>query len=108
MRSIHLFILIAAAAVAHAENWPQWRGIRLDGTSRDTGFPLACDEESLTWKVELEGEGHASPIVWQDRLFVVASDADKEERLLLCLDRATGKNCGAVWCLRPNWRASTN
>jgi len=74
-----------------AENWPQWRGPRMDGTSLDHGFPTAVDEKSLAWQVELPGEGHASPIVWGDRIFTVAMVADTEERLLLCLDRASGK-----------------
>jgi outer membrane protein assembly factor BamB len=39
----------------------------------------------------LPGCGHASPIVWQDRLFTVAALPKNEERVLLCLDRASGK-----------------
>lgn len=73
-----------------AENWPQWRGPRLDGTSNDTGFPISA-EGNVTWKAELPGSGHASPIVWQDRLFTVAALPESEERVLLCLDRGTGK-----------------
>lgn len=73
-----------------AENWPQWRGPRLDGTSLDHGFPTALEEKNLAWKVELPGSGHASPIVWADRVFTVAADAETQQRLLLCLDRATG------------------
>jgi hypothetical protein len=73
-----------------AENWPQWRGPRLDGTSKDSGFPVST-EGNVTWQVALPGSGHASPIVWQDRLFTVAALAENEERVLLCLDRASGK-----------------
>jgi outer membrane protein assembly factor BamB len=73
-----------------AENWPQWRGPRLDGTSQDTGFPISADG-NVTWRAELPGSGHASPIVWQDRLFTVAALPKNEERVLLCLDRASGK-----------------
>ncbi|MBL9132286.1 MAG: PQQ-binding-like beta-propeller repeat protein, partial [Verrucomicrobiaceae bacterium] len=85
-----LFLLSALGAPLFAENWPQWRGPRLDGTSRDTGFPVSADQ-SVTWKIELPGSGHASPIVWNDRLFTVAAMPENEERVLLCLDRATGK-----------------
>jgi outer membrane protein assembly factor BamB len=76
--------------VLQAENWPQWRGPRLDGTSKDVGFPVST-EGNVTWQVELPGSGHASPIVWEDRLFTVAALAENEERVLLCLDRASGK-----------------
>lgn len=73
-----------------AENWPQWRGPRLDGTSLDHGFPTAADEKTLQWKTELPGEGHASPIVWGDRIFTVAVEPKSQDRLLLCLDRSNG------------------
>lgn len=68
-----------------------WRGPRLDGHSADSGFPLRVDDSSLAWKVELRGEGHASPIVAGERVFVVSCDAEKEERLLICLDRVSGR-----------------
>ncbi len=84
------FLLLAATAPLFAENWPQWRGPRLDGASQDSGFPISADG-SITWKAELPGSGHASPIVWNDRLFTVAALPENEERVLLCLDRATGK-----------------
>lgn len=74
----------------HAENWPQWRGSRLDGNSLDHGFPKQISPKSETWRVELPGLGHASPIVWGDRLFTVAALTESQERVLLCLDRTTG------------------
>lgn len=85
-----LFLLLALTSPLHAENWPQWRGPRLDGTSRDTGFPVAA-EGNITWQVELPGSGHASPIVWEDKIFNVAALPEEEERVLLCHERATGK-----------------
>lgn len=81
------------SGLAMAENWPMWRGLRMDGTSADTGFPVKVDG-SVTWRTELPGEGHASPIVWDERVFTVACLPDTEERVLLCLDRATGR---IVW-----------
>ena len=73
------------------ENWASWRGPRMDGTSTDGGFPAKLDASSEQWKTELPGEGHASPILWGERLFAVASIAEADQRILLCLDRATGK-----------------
>lgn len=88
-RTLSLFLALSPSLLL-AENWPQWRGPRLDGTSLDTGFPISA-EGNVTWKAELPGSGHASPIVWQDRLFTVAALPESEERVLLCLDRGTGK-----------------
>lgn len=90
MISRTLFLLFALGSPLFAENWPQWRGPRLDGTSQDVGFPVSA-EGNVTWKAELPGSGHASPIVWQDRIFTVACIAETEKRVLICLDRASGK-----------------
>ncbi len=84
-------VVTNAAAAAHAENWPGWRGPRGDGTSHEKHVPTRWSpSENIAWKVALPGKGHASPIVWDDRLFVVTCDEATEQRLLLCYERATG------------------
>jgi len=78
--------LLGLAAVAMGENWPMWRGPRLDGTSSETQMPVRWSAtENVRWKTPIPGKGHASPIVWEDRIFVVTCDETTKERLLLCL-----------------------
>ena len=90
-KCLFLFLLMAAGPL-QAENWPQWRGPRLDGTSLDRApAPTKWSAtENIAWKTELPGTGHASPIVWEDRVFTVSADEDTHERLLLCVDRNDG------------------
>ncbi len=79
---------------ASAENWPCWRGPRGDGSSQETVVPVRWDGpsgENITWKTEIPGWGHSSPIVWNDRIFVVTCDEDTQARLLLCLERENGE-----------------
>jgi outer membrane protein assembly factor BamB len=91
MRTIILFFFSATLSL-HAENWPQWRGPRLDGTSTEKAIPTIWSaNENVVWKTPLPGSGHASPIVWGDRVFTVAADENSNERLLLCLDRNDGR-----------------
>lgn len=45
----------------------------------------------MAWRTELPGGGHASPIVWGERIFTVAAVPESEQRVLLCVDRANGK-----------------
>lgn len=94
----HLLATIAVVSCAtslRAENWPQWRGPRLDGTSVDAAPPTRWSgTENITWKTTLPGSGHASPIVWGDRVFTVSADDATNDRLLICLDRGTG---AIVW-----------
>jgi outer membrane protein assembly factor BamB len=83
--------LAGIVSEATAENWPGWRGPRGDGTSAEKGVPVHwSDSSNVVWKVELPGVGHASPVVWGDRLFTVTALPGSEERVLLCLDRQTG------------------
>jgi len=85
-------ILLAAVSAGRAENWPGFRGPRGDGSSAERGLPLRWSAtENVAWKVAVPGRGHASPVVWGDRLFLVSALEDKQERVLLCLDRRTGK-----------------
>jgi outer membrane protein assembly factor BamB len=78
-----------------AENWPGWRGPRGDGTSLEAHVPLHWSGSSnAAWKAEVPGVGHASPIVWGDRVLTVSALLDSQERVLLCYDRRTGR---ALW-----------
>ncbi|MEX0792997.1 MAG: PQQ-binding-like beta-propeller repeat protein [Pirellulaceae bacterium] len=87
-----LAVLIAGpcGSLLAEENWPMWRGPRGDGTSLQQKIPTAWSgTENIAWKVAIPGQGHASPIVWQDQIFLVTCLEDGQ-RLLLCLDRNDG------------------
>jgi outer membrane protein assembly factor BamB len=86
-----LGLLCGTAATARAENWPCWRGPRGDGTSAEKGIPTQWSgTENVAWKTALPGTGHASPIVWGDRIFTVSCDETAHQRILVSLDRRTG------------------
>lgn len=84
-------LLLHLAPGALAENWPCWRGPRLDGTSRETNIPLSWSPtNNIVWKTDLPGSGHASPIIYGDYVFTVSALTDRAERMLLCLNRKSG------------------
>src|SRR5262245_35236804 len=96
-----LLLLVSVGFVVafpvRAENWPCWRGPRGDGTSEESHVPTQWDGaagKNVMWKTPLPGGGHASPIVWQDRIFLVSCDENTQDRLLFCLNRHTG---GMEW-----------
>ena len=35
--------------------------------------------------------GHASPVIWEDRIFLVSADEESQARSLMCLDRISGE-----------------
>jgi outer membrane protein assembly factor BamB len=54
--------------------WAQWRGPRGTGVAPHADPPIRWSEkENIRWRVELPGRGHSSPIVWDDRIFVMAA-----------------------------------
>lgn len=90
---LSLFVLCRSEP-AGAENWPAWRGLRGDGSSLEKNLPDRWNGprgENIAWKVEIPGKGHASPIVWDDRVFVVSCREESQQRLLLCLERSSGR-----------------
>jgi outer membrane protein assembly factor BamB len=87
-------LLAGATMTAQAEPWPSWRGPRGDGTCVEQGIPTNWSPAGASWKVELPGQGHASAIVWGDRVCTATGLAATEERVLLCLNRANGQ---VIW-----------
>jgi outer membrane protein assembly factor BamB len=60
-----------------SENWPQFRGPSGLGYTEEKNLPLTWGgqaNENVLWKAPLEGQGHASPIVWGDSVFVCTAD----------------------------------
>jgi len=92
IRAAAALFVVAICFPLHAENWPGWRGPRGDGTSLEKNIPTHWSATSnMVWKSELPGAGHASPIIWNEKLFTVSALLESSERVLLCLDRASGK-----------------
>lgn len=92
MNSRFLLVLLVSTLTAAAENWPSWRGPRGDGASHEARVPVSWSEDkNIVWKVPFEDNGHSSPIVWENRIFLTTANTDREERKLVCLDARNGK-----------------
>lgn len=114
------FLAFGAALAANnleESHWPQWRGPRGDGVAPQGDPPVTWSETAnVRYKVEIPGRGHASPVVWGDRIYLLTAidaeapaapaagapparergvAADHDLRFaVLALDRANGKT---VW-----------
>jgi outer membrane protein assembly factor BamB len=84
--------LLTVVSVA-AENWPQWRGPSLNGVSQETGLPVEWSPtENVAWRLEMPTRSGATPIVWEDTVFLnVALQANSGEIELWSVDRKTGQ-----------------
>src|SRR5262245_58402974 len=87
----------AADSEQYNRNWPQWRGPAANGLVLYGNPPLVwVEDKNIKWEVKLPGLGHATPIIWENRIFVLTAvpvaDGDKRVAFtVLCLDRASGK-----------------
>ncbi len=107
-------LLLAACAAACAD-WPQFRGEAARGVAEGARLPDSWDVDkrvNVLWKQPIPGLAHASPIVWQDRIFIATAvssqagatfkpglygdgtaseDTSIHKWQVICLDRKTGK-----------------
>jgi outer membrane protein assembly factor BamB len=87
-------LLPIPAREARLGEWPQWRGPRADGVSRESGLLKSWPEGGprVLWKAPLSG-GFSSIAVAQGRVFTHTAK-DKKAEIVLCFDAATGNE---VW-----------
>ena len=100
---ISIFVALLSVAAARGEDWPQFRGPTGLGYAAQKNLPIkwgGADNENVLWKSPLVGEGHASPIVFGERLFVCTArwaEAVKDrkavipEQHVLCYSTTDGK-----------------
>ncbi len=75
------FLALGTALAANdlaERHWPQWRGPRGDGVAPHGDPPTTWSETAnVRYKVEIPGRGHASPVVWGERIYLLtAIDAE--------------------------------
>ena len=84
----HLFVvlcLVVASPVGSAGNWGSWRGPTSNGVSTETDIPTEWSaEKNVAWRLPLPGPAGATPVVWDNRIFVTTIDG--ENLLLLCIN----------------------
>jgi outer membrane protein assembly factor BamB len=77
MRRLFLiaFFALALSPALVAENWPQWRGPHGTGISRETNLPVKWSPtENVAWKAALPGVSGATPIIWNEHIFLNVAD----------------------------------
>lgn len=64
----------AAPARGEVAAWPQWRGPEATGVAPRAEPPVTWSEErNVLFKVEIPGKGHASPVVWGEKIFLLTA-----------------------------------
>ena len=64
------------------KNWHHWRGPYATGVAVDATPPITWSEtENVRWKVAIPGTGHASPIIWEDKIFIQTAIKGAEQKV---------------------------
>lgn len=94
-----LLLAVTLPLFGDVPQWPRFRGpngVGVDATASSVQHRVAT---SPLWKTPIDGVGNGSPIVWGDRLYLMTATAAGDQRFLLCLNVADGKE---VWrCPMP-------
>lgn len=99
---LQLSALVFAAALAAQPAttpvfWPDKNGPTLDGivpAAEASKIPLTWNSdtgENIVWKVDLEGDGHSSPVVGGDLIWFTSATTDGTKQFVYGIDRHTGK-----------------
>jgi outer membrane protein assembly factor BamB len=72
--------LSSLAPAAGTDAWPSWRGAAGTGAVAGAKPPVKwSDTENIKWKAEVPGLGFSTPIVWQDRIYLLTAIETAEE-----------------------------
>ena len=100
--------------IIQAQNWPSFRGQNASGVAEGKRVPATWNAEksnNILWKTAIPGLSHSSPIVWENRVFLItaissdpkttfnakdrgidlASDNVKHTWQIYCLDKTSGQ-----------------
>lgn len=87
--------LFAVCQSIVAEDWMRFRGPNGQGISTEKNLPVTWSgDENVTWKTSIPGHGWASPIVFQNHVFLTTSTDEGVSCRMICVDRKNGQ---IVW-----------
>lgn len=87
-----LAIAFVLSCCAQAQEWTRFRGPNGTGIAESAiDAPDQWSESDYNWRVPVPGRGHASPVLWGDKVFLLSANDDKETRYALCYSAADGR-----------------
>lgn len=87
MKSLTLILVsvvcLAVGSRGTAENWTSWRGPTSNGISNERDLPTEWSKDkNVAWRLPLPGPAGATPVVWDDQIFLTSLADD--QLLLIC------------------------
>lgn len=76
---------------ASAQEWTRFRGPNGQGRIDAPGIPIQWTEADTLWRTALPDEGHSSPVIWGDRVFITCSNKPGATATIMALHADTGR-----------------
>ncbi|RLD92040.1 MAG: hypothetical protein DRJ29_12850 [Bacteroidetes bacterium] len=89
--SFLLLIGSSSSSDKDINQWTRFRGADGQGIDAIRKAPTSWEESDFRWKISLPGTGHASPVVWNDRIFVTSSDDESDKGYVMAIDEQNGE-----------------
>ncbi len=97
-------LLVFAASLVVAEDWPEWRGPNRNSTAPNQKPPTQWSEtQNILWKTEVPGRGHSSPTIVGDKIFLSTAEEANETQSVICFDKQSGKKLWQTKILEGNF-----
>lgn len=76
---------------SQTHHWTRFRGADGQGIDANGMAPVTWDLSDFRWKIKLPGTGNASPVVWENKIFVSCADDEKDLGYLMAVDEREGE-----------------
>jgi outer membrane protein assembly factor BamB len=89
----------SVAAASRTREWPSFRGPGNTGVLDGTTLPTVWDVEkgiNIKWKTRIPGLGHASPVVWGNRVFILTAMAEGDAKVPFVAGAASSSTAGST------------
>lgn len=89
--SAYLLLLLGSkTAAAQNPEWNRFRGAGGAGIDCSHEAPVSWDSADFRWNIALPGTGNASPVVWENMIFVTCSDDERDTGYVIAVDEKDG------------------
>jgi len=89
--SVLLLLISCLGSKAQTNHWTRFRGSDGHGIDLKAKAPVSWDSTDYKWTIELPGIGNASPVVWDNKIFVTSALDEKDLGYLISVDGNNGK-----------------
>ena len=89
-----LFMGFSVSDTDETSQWTRFRGSQGRGIDSNGSAPVTWKSSDYKWTIALPGIGNASPVVWENKIFVTSADDENDLGYVIAVD---GRNGEILW-----------